>query len=286
MPQDYVTAHAWFNLAAAQGNENATDYRDEIASQMTAQQLSAAQDLARGRRNDRDGRVRPTLYLSRARLRRDASAKALLPLLLGKGSDSRSSQQPGHHLVWSLFADTADRRRDFLWREMEPGAFLMLSERKPVDRHGLFEVDEARPFRPALEPGDRLRFSLRANPVVRRRGTGRRSVKHDVVMDALHSRPNGERAKHRRLAVWDQGFAWLRRQGERAGFDLGVNDVEIDGYQQHHCERASGHWMRFSTIDFNGVLTVGDVEMFLSSVARGFGATKAYGCGLMLIRRA
>ena len=45
--QDYVTAHAWLNLAAAQGNDEAAAVRDEIAAQITSQQLSAAQDLAR-----------------------------------------------------------------------------------------------------------------------------------------------------------------------------------------------------------------------------------------------
>ena len=47
VPQDYVTAHAWFNLAAAQGNDEAAAGRDEVAEQMTPQQLSSAQDLAR-----------------------------------------------------------------------------------------------------------------------------------------------------------------------------------------------------------------------------------------------
>ena len=46
VPQDYVTAHAWLNLAAAQGNDEAAAVRDEIAAQMPSQQLSSAQDLA------------------------------------------------------------------------------------------------------------------------------------------------------------------------------------------------------------------------------------------------
>ena len=123
------------------------------------------------------------LYLSRARLRRDASVATLLPLLQGGTSRNGHSQHSGHHLVWSLFASGPERRRDFLWREMEQnGAFLILSARPPVDRHALFDVDEPKPFTPALVVGDRLRFSLRANPVVRRRDSSRsRSVKHDII---------------------------------------------------------------------------------------------------------
>ena len=228
------------------------------------------------------------LYFSRARLRRDASAAALAPLLLGNTGRGGPTRQPGHHLVWSLFADDPNRGRDFLWREMETGVFLILSARQPEDRHDLFEIAEPKPFAPALEAGDRLAFSLRANPVIRRRDPSRsRSVKHDVVMDALRSRSNGDRAAHRLDAVREEGLAWLERQGVRAGFAVRANGVRVDGYVQHRISRkGSGPSMLYSTLDFQGVLTVGDPDSLLPAIARGFGAAKAYGCGLMLIRRA
>jgi len=47
VPQDYIKAHLWFNLAAAQGNERASSSRDKIARFMTAQQIAEAQNLAR-----------------------------------------------------------------------------------------------------------------------------------------------------------------------------------------------------------------------------------------------
>ena len=226
-------------------------------------------------------------YLSRVRLRRDASIRALAPLLLGDIGRGGSSRQPGHHLVWSLFADGADRKRDFLWRETDAGEFLVLSARHPEDRHGLFEIHEPKAFTPVLAPGDRLRFSLRANPVIRRRHPShRRSVKHDVVMDALRSHARGERAAHRLEVMREQGVAWLMRQGVGAGFDVRSTDVVVDGYDQHRISRTgSGQSMQYSTLDFEGMLTVSDPVAFVPAVARGFGGAKAYGCGLMLIRR-
>lgn len=223
-----------------------------------------------------------TKYLSRIRLRHDASVKALLPLLT---ESSHESQHPGHHLVWSLFADDPNRRRDFLWREMERGVFLILSARIPVDCHNLFRIDEPKPFAPDLLSGDRLHFSLRANPVVRRRNPdSSRTAKHDVVMYALHSQT--ARADQRYAAIQKQGFAWLERQAEKAGFKIQTEDIKIDGYQQHNIARKGGEKpMSFSTLEFDGVLEVRDPTVFLSSVVRGFGASKAYGCGLMLIRR-
>ena len=228
------------------------------------------------------------LYFSRARLRQDASAGALAPLLLGNTGRGGSVRQPGHHLVWSLFADDPDRRRDFLWREMDTGMFLILSARRPEDRHGLFEIAEPKAFTPVLELGDRLGFSVRANPVIRRRRpSDRRSVKHDVVMDALRSLPEGTRAGHRLAAVREQGLAWLERQGTKAGFSVRTTDVRVDGYDQHRISRkGAARSMSYSTLDYEGILTVGDPASLLAAIARGFGAAKSYGCGLMLIRRA
>jgi len=45
--QDYIQAHLWFNLAAAQGKDRAVEARDKIAEVMTPQQVAEAQYLAR-----------------------------------------------------------------------------------------------------------------------------------------------------------------------------------------------------------------------------------------------
>jgi len=47
VPVDYVTAHKWFNLAAANGNKEAIRLRREIAAEMTADEIAAAQRAAR-----------------------------------------------------------------------------------------------------------------------------------------------------------------------------------------------------------------------------------------------
>ncbi len=45
--QDYVQAHMWISLAAAQGKESYRKSRDFLAEQMTPPQLAEAQRLAR-----------------------------------------------------------------------------------------------------------------------------------------------------------------------------------------------------------------------------------------------
>jgi hypothetical protein len=47
VPQDRVQAHMWFNLAAAQGENNAAESRDRMAQRMTPAQIAEAQKLAR-----------------------------------------------------------------------------------------------------------------------------------------------------------------------------------------------------------------------------------------------
>ena len=48
VPQDYVLAHMWFNLAAAGGYRiGAAEARDSVASKMTPAQIAEAQKLAR-----------------------------------------------------------------------------------------------------------------------------------------------------------------------------------------------------------------------------------------------
>jgi len=170
---------------------------------------------------------------------------------------------------------------------MKPGIFLILSARPPVDHHGLFAIDEPKPFAPALGEGDRLRFSLRANPVVRRRHEREpRTIKHDIVMNALYPRSGNERGEQRLSTIREQGFAWLERQGANAGFAIQQTETSIDGYRQHRISRKGKRTpMSFSTLDFEGILEVSNPATLLASIAQGFGSAKAYGCGLLLIRR-
>jgi len=233
--------------------------------------------------------MEPTLWFSRAQLRRDASVAAIRDLLLPGDAAERFSA--AHRLVWTLFADGPDRRRDFLWREAAPGTFYLLSARVPEDRHGLFEISSPKPFVLSLRRGDRLGFALRANATVARGGgPGRRGKPCDVVMDALHSIPPGERAAVRAEVVQRAGRAWLASQGERNGFRVpgpgepGEDDVRVLAYQVHHLARGTAP-MRIGVLDYEGILEITDPAAFTTAIARGFGRAKAFGCGLMLIRR-
>ena len=44
---DLVEAHKWFNLAVLKGNGEAASYRREVAAEMSAEEIAAAQRQAR-----------------------------------------------------------------------------------------------------------------------------------------------------------------------------------------------------------------------------------------------
>ena len=46
VPQDYVQAYMWFNLAAARGTKGAAEWRERLAARMTPAQIAEAQKLA------------------------------------------------------------------------------------------------------------------------------------------------------------------------------------------------------------------------------------------------
>ena len=46
VPQNYVSAYMWWNLAAAQGHENAQANRDIVQRIMTSADINRAQQLA------------------------------------------------------------------------------------------------------------------------------------------------------------------------------------------------------------------------------------------------
>jgi CRISPR system Cascade subunit CasE len=222
------------------------------------------------------------LFLSRARLRRDAPVTALAELLIPTNPADRAGAS--HKLVWALFADNGDRRRDFLWREEKPGQFMTLSNRPPNDPHRLFDLD-FKPFAPLLSAGEHLGFTLRANPVVARpEARGERGKRHDVVMNALRTVPKSDRAASRPEAMLTAGRAWLARQGEAHGF-APVGDADVDGYDSLRIPRAACKPMVFGVLDISGILQVQDPTRFLAQLIRGFGRARAFGCGLMLIRR-
>ncbi|MEN8950228.1 type I-E CRISPR-associated protein Cas6/Cse3/CasE [Planktotalea arctica] len=235
-----------------------------------------------------------TLYLSRLTLRNDPQSRALSSLIdppERAHSQGRGQILDAHHrLVWSAFADGPDRIRDFLWRSEGQGRFMTLSKRKPLESP-LFETPEILPFEPALSEGDNLGFALRVNATKDRSRVEGGNRRVDVVMDALHNLPGREdinrpRAAARLELATEAGTEWMTRQGKVHGFEpleTTVEDYRVMALPGHRGRRKGQP--QFGILDITGVLKVTDPTRFVSRLGEGFGRAKAFGCGLMLIRR-
>lgn len=82
---------------------------------------------------------------------------------------------------------------------------------------------------------------------------------------------------------------WIRQGQERHGFavatsERGVPILESSAFQKHHLPE-KGKQAGFNSLDLSGEIIVRDVDRFERLLFKGIGPAKAYGCGLMLIRR-
>lgn len=231
------------------------------------------------------------MYLSRLTLSRKPSVAALAELL--NPADEGRRADAHHRLIWSAFAGDPAATRDFLWRDEGDGRFLVLSPLPPREVD-LFETIEAQEFAPDLRVGDRLVFLLRANATrtiaTGQKGpSGRETKDHrDVVMLALHGLPKGARAEARMTLADEAARRWLAGQGARAGFRLLTPEGMpiVEDYSVRDLPRRRGSAPRFGVLDMTGTIEVTEPAAFLSRIVTGFGRAKAFGCGLMLIRRA
>ncbi len=185
-----------------------------------------------------------------------------------------------HQVLWRLFPQS--QQRDFLFRHIEqagPPGFYLVSQREPICDKGLWQI-QSKPYQPQLEPDQRLAFSLLANPVVSRRDAeSGKAARHDIVLDAHRQQPDVPRFELQQTV----GRDWLNARAEQHGFS--VTALRVDSYQQHRLRGKGGRPIRFSTLTFEGELQVTEPDRLLAALAKGIGPAKAFGCGLLLLRR-
>lgn len=201
-----------------------------------------------------------------------------------------------HSMIWKLLPDDRDATRDFLYRKDESGKlpfYYLLSRRKPEAQLDYLSVTTAQ-FSPKLKTGDRLHFSLRANAVITRKpddGSNRR-IRRDIIdakVDEYRAKENDSRRWPPSAQIHHEaGAEWLEKRAEKLGFV--VNDLSIQNHQYHQFKKPRDNndrnERRFTSLDFSGALQVTDPKTFLEqALFQGIGRAKAYGCGLMLVRR-
>lgn len=83
---------------------------------------------------------------------------------------------------------------------------------------------------------------------------------------------------------------WFVKQGASNGFVLArdpkrqLNTFQAEAYRWHALTK-KGRSAGFSSVDFDGEIEVTDPALFADALFTGIGPAKAFGCGLMLVRR-
>ena len=224
------------------------------------------------------------MHLSRVEINRDAPIGSLLPIL--DPCCKNAAMEAHHRLIWSLFPGKHETR-DFLWRAAGDGRFYVLSARKP-QQCVLFCKLDCKPFSPNLRKGDRLFFSLRANATkdLPAKEAEKRSQRVDIVINALYRQKDKPRAEIRLETAQTEAILWLERIGKNNGFIPDSKMIHVDDYSVRKIRRYNNkQTATFGIMDIVGALEVSDPEKFISALQVGFGRAKAFGCGLMLIRR-
>ncbi len=170
-----------------------------------------------------------------------------------------------HKLLWKCFPGRPEARRDFLFRcdhhETEL-KFLMLSATRPEPGEWA-EWDGIKSFRPEFPAGTLYWFRLRANPVIRQ----------------------GSDGKLRALTTADELSDWLVRKGGHHGFALRSGPEFSDCRLEQFTRRTGTPAVSINVVDIDGVLSVTDSMAFRNAFCQGIGRSRAFGCGLLLLKR-
>lgn len=239
------------------------------------------------------------LHFSRLTLRRDAEdIKPLLQVLQPSKSSDRLAVD--HRLLWTVIPTeirteveqsraAGTPKSAFLWRaDRQRGRYYLLGP-KPLEESPFFTI-ETKPFEPALSLGNRLAFDLRLNATIDRKvgedGRGKAVRQRcDVAMDLLKEEEKPDRAGSRMQLAEKAACNWLTTRAEECGFHLDLDKLTLEGYRAERFARRGGKFGTLGIFDLKGALTITEPNSFLARLRQGFGRGKAFGCGLMLIKR-
>ncbi len=210
-----------------------------------------------------------------------------------------------HQAVWKLFdlpRQEKKEKADFLFRfetdkqNKLPLFYVLSCKQPPRGREDIWDI-EFKKYNPDIREGDHLAFNVRVNPVITKKPSEpdpnpKKRKRHDVVMEAKNRLKNEgipkEHWPHLNEIIHNAGIEWLKLRAEKNGFIFSDGEdgkeIRVEGYQVHRFFR-KGKKTSYSSLDFTGTLLVINPNLFKDILFDGLGPAKAFGCGLMLVRR-
>lgn len=196
-----------------------------------------------------------------------------------------SSPQVLHSAVLSSFQpNPVQLRKRILWRTDHLGDscyLLVLSEVQPDFTHiskqfgdpladWAWETKKYSTLLDRLKTGQVWRFRLRANPV------------HSSSREKDESTGRGKIFAH---VTTQQQKQWLMDRSQAHGFSLAEDTFDIvnSEYKKFYKSQENNREVILRTADYEGTLTILNVESFTDALLSGIGRAKAYGCGLLTV---
>jgi CRISPR system Cascade subunit CasE len=180
-----------------------------------------------------------------------------------------------HQRIMQAFPDIQQDKVRMDWEilfRLEPDSNIMLvqsgAEVKPdwdklPDRYLLDRKIASFTIHPDnLQSGKLFHFRLKANPSKRHKES-RKTV-------GLHSQP--------------EQIAWLERQATAHGFQIQMVDV-IPTANVFGNKTGNNAQIKIHTALFQGILEVREPDLLLAAITAGIGRAKAYGCGLLSLKK-
>lgn len=220
-------------------------------------------------------RVEGNMYLSRVKI--DYNNRRNLKDLTHVGAY--------HHWVEQCFPqEISDGERSRkLWRiDRIKGEdyLLVLSDKRP-DVRGLLKygkentavIKDYDAYLAGLQEGANMRFRVTLTPV--------KSVKNTEDFD--NSNVKRKRGKVCRLIGVQSQMDFLISRAEKNGFSVDANGFYISSQHYVTLQKTNQKPEKFLKVDYEGVLTITDIDLFRRVLINGLGKKKAYGCGLITV---
>lgn len=187
----------------------------------------------------------------------------------------------GHSLIWSLFSDDPEAKRDFIYRASGSHSFLIVSAREPRNNSLVWNI-KTKPYQLKLAKGERYGFSLRVNPVISLSQPDRkRSLRVDVLMHAKKKKSEKLDPQEREDVI----LSWLENKLKGKGAIIDKGACLVTEYSQKQLSRKNNQKkMTMSVVGVEGALTVNDPIELQKALNEGIGRGKAFGLGLLLLR--
>jgi len=187
-----------------------------------------------------------------------------------------------HRLLWPLFPGepretrltNEEDRQGFLFQIERnqtgyPVRVLIQSKKRPVPVANIVLIG-SKEFNPSPVNGQRLAFLLTANPI------------RTITDEQLALKPDKKSEKCRvPLLKEEEQLGWLSRKLD------GAADIESSTVFPNPplYFRKGNRGGKLLSVTFEGVLKVRDGVALLKHLKNGIGPAKAFGCGLMLVKR-